>query len=264
MVFSTTIADEVLVKCGRCCCICHKFCGTSIELHHIIPEASGGQDIEDNCIPLCFDCHADVGHYNPKHPRGRKYTADELKGHRNKWYEKVAQNTGLVTNPEYVHVDRELYKRTIQILHPQLVYDFICNFDFGNQYTADLMEPFWKFEHEGCLPDFEFLDSDIESLRSSLYSRIVELAHKLAAYAGPTQLGSFRVFSADDAEVAGHIRDEDHRMAFQQQWGQRVKELNDLVPQLGELVGFQWEMHTEPFCCNPSSLASHGTSHTSL
>lgn len=28
MGFSTKVADEVLVKCGRRCCICGKFCGS--------------------------------------------------------------------------------------------------------------------------------------------------------------------------------------------------------------------------------------------
>jgi len=35
MSFSSSVSDEVLVKCGRRCCICHVFCGTKMELHHI-------------------------------------------------------------------------------------------------------------------------------------------------------------------------------------------------------------------------------------
>ena len=34
---------------------------------------------EDNCIPLCFDCHVEVKQYNPKHLKGLKYTEGELK-----------------------------------------------------------------------------------------------------------------------------------------------------------------------------------------
>ena len=29
----------------------------------------------DNAIPLCFDCHGAVQHYNDEHPRGTKYKA---------------------------------------------------------------------------------------------------------------------------------------------------------------------------------------------
>ncbi|WP_308620302.1 HNH endonuclease [uncultured Desulfovibrio sp.] len=89
MSFSHDVMDEALVSCGRTCCICKKFCGVKIEGHHIVPESKGGDDSFDNCIPLCFDCHADVEHYNNEHPRGRKYSPKELRKHRDNWYEYV-------------------------------------------------------------------------------------------------------------------------------------------------------------------------------
>ena len=60
MGFPDKVQAEALAACERCCCICHKFCGTKIELHHIKQKADGGEDTFDNCIPLCFDCHADI------------------------------------------------------------------------------------------------------------------------------------------------------------------------------------------------------------
>ena len=87
MGFSQNVANKALVKCGRHCCICKRFVGSKIELHHIKPRAEGGSDELDNCIPLCFECHAEVGSYNPNHPKGKKYTESELKGHRDRWYE---------------------------------------------------------------------------------------------------------------------------------------------------------------------------------
>ncbi|QYK04549.1 DUF4431 domain-containing protein [Shewanella zhangzhouensis] len=84
-----SVKDEVLVLCGRSCCICHGFCGTKIELHHIVEESKGGSSDLHNCIPLCFNCHADVGHYNPKHPKGTKYSESELRMHRERWYDAV-------------------------------------------------------------------------------------------------------------------------------------------------------------------------------
>lgn len=60
-----------------------------IELHHISQRAKGGNDTLDNCIPLCFDCHADVGNYNSEHPKGKKFTASELKRHRDSWFTHV-------------------------------------------------------------------------------------------------------------------------------------------------------------------------------
>jgi hypothetical protein len=57
-----------------------------MEIHHIVPSSEGGQDTEDNGIPLCFDCHADVGAYNTKHPKGRKFTPSELRKHKEQWF----------------------------------------------------------------------------------------------------------------------------------------------------------------------------------
>jgi hypothetical protein len=50
-------------------------------------RADGGSDAIDNAIPVCFDCHAEAHAYNPKHPRGRKFTATELRAHRDQWLE---------------------------------------------------------------------------------------------------------------------------------------------------------------------------------
>ena len=44
MGFSDTVAARALVASGRCCCICHKFCGTKIELHHIKQRAYEAED----------------------------------------------------------------------------------------------------------------------------------------------------------------------------------------------------------------------------
>jgi hypothetical protein len=89
MGFPQNVAEKALISCQRACSICHKFCGTKIELHHIKPSSEGGADTYENCIPLCFDCHADVRAYDPKHPKGKKYTESELKRHRDAWYAKI-------------------------------------------------------------------------------------------------------------------------------------------------------------------------------
>jgi hypothetical protein len=56
-----------------------------MELDHIIQAADDGPDTADNAIPLCFDCHAEVHAYNDRHPRGRKFSPDELRGHKEQW-----------------------------------------------------------------------------------------------------------------------------------------------------------------------------------
>ncbi len=90
MAFSKGIKEAALVAAGRRCCLCTRFKGVRLEVHHIEPESTGGGNDFDNAIPLCFDCHADVGHYNPEHPRGNRYSAAELRGHRNRLYDQIA------------------------------------------------------------------------------------------------------------------------------------------------------------------------------
>lgn len=63
-----------------------------MELHHIKAHADDGEDTFENAIPLCFDCHAIVRQYDPKHPKGIKFTVNELIMHRDSWYKKVEQS----------------------------------------------------------------------------------------------------------------------------------------------------------------------------
>lgn len=70
-----------------------------MELDHMKPQAEGGGDEIDNAIPLCFDCHAEVHAYNPNHPRGRKFTASELKAHRDQWLAICASRPEVFTEP---------------------------------------------------------------------------------------------------------------------------------------------------------------------
>ena len=85
MGFPSTVANKALLACNRHCCICHKFCGPKIELHHIRQKAKGGKDSFDNCIPLCFDCRADMGKVDPMLPKGKtirrkSYANTEING----------------------------------------------------------------------------------------------------------------------------------------------------------------------------------------
>lgn len=80
---------KCLLWCERHCCLCGKACGTDIEVAHIDPKK--GNDI-DNAIPLCYECHAKIGHYNREHPKGSKYTPQELKKRRDQIYEEYTRH----------------------------------------------------------------------------------------------------------------------------------------------------------------------------
>lgn len=110
--FPTEVKIKALLWCDRHCCLCKKTCGTDIEVAHIDQKLKAGLNKIDNAIPLCYDCHARVGRYNREHPRGNKFSSQELKARREQVYEeftrhlrppvsfKVTQNNPLRTLPD--------------------------------------------------------------------------------------------------------------------------------------------------------------------
>jgi hypothetical protein len=90
--FPPTEVMNLLVRCHRRCCICHRYCGVKIELDHIIPRREGGPDEIDNAIPVCFECHAEIHSYDDQHPRGRKFRPEELRLHREQWLKLVERS----------------------------------------------------------------------------------------------------------------------------------------------------------------------------
>ena len=86
MPFPHEIRLTALLKCQRHCCLCgeRKHTQDGMPPHHL--EAEGGSNEFENCIPLCFDCHGEVMAYNPKHPKGTRYSSEELKRRRDDFY----------------------------------------------------------------------------------------------------------------------------------------------------------------------------------
>ena len=92
MGFSRAVKEQILVDTARHCCICHRYKGVKVEVHHIKQQADGGANTYKNAIALCFDCHADAGHYNPRHPRGTKFSPTELRKAKDSWLSIVSEN----------------------------------------------------------------------------------------------------------------------------------------------------------------------------
>jgi hypothetical protein len=187
MAFSTKVKEDVLVACGRHCCICHKFCGGKIEIHHIHTRGDGGDDEFDNAIALCFDCHADMTSYDHKHPKGTKYTESELKRHRNDWYKKVTANIGIVSKGETIESDKKVYTRLIEILPWNGTILFVRENNFaGFSFERKRTDDFGKFIDQCSNPEFEFMDPDLEGLRLSLGQYIDSFMSKIARETFPT------------------------------------------------------------------------------
>ena len=92
MPFSPQIRTKVLLWCDRHCCLCKKPCGVNIEVHHIVPEESGGKSEIENAVALCFDCHSEVMRYNERHPKGNKFKPKELIARRDQVFEEFTRH----------------------------------------------------------------------------------------------------------------------------------------------------------------------------
>jgi hypothetical protein len=97
MAFNRDEVADLLKACHRRCCICHRFCGVKMETDHIVPKDDEGTDDIDNAIPVCFECHAEIHCYNVKHPRGRRFTPEELRGHKAQWLDICANKPEVFT-----------------------------------------------------------------------------------------------------------------------------------------------------------------------
>ncbi|MDK2814036.1 MAG: hypothetical protein PWQ08_1291 [Clostridiales bacterium] len=171
MGFPESVANEALTLCGRCCCICHKFCGTKIELHHIKQKAYGGEDILENCIPLCFDCHSDMGKADPKHPKGKRYSEAELKEHRDNWYKKVSGSSFCHSEEVDSTADKKLFKEISEVFTTSVRY-WLAEADIGGSHPYHTFDSFVELLHKSDDPFFEFLNVEIEKLKGSLLGSI--------------------------------------------------------------------------------------------
>jgi hypothetical protein len=103
-VFSQKDVQKLLVACHRRCCICHRFCGVKMEIDHIIPKSEQGPSTFENGIPVCFECHAEIHSYNDQHPRGRKFQPEELRQHRDQWFD-ICKNRPDVFNARFLSAE---------------------------------------------------------------------------------------------------------------------------------------------------------------
>lgn len=90
--FPPQVAEDALINSRRSCCLCHVYAGLYVNVHHIVPAAEGGPNTLDNAVVLCLKCHGEVGHYNPMHPIGRKFTHSEVRRLRDAWWEWCKSN----------------------------------------------------------------------------------------------------------------------------------------------------------------------------
>ncbi|MCA9178399.1 MAG: HNH endonuclease [Planctomycetales bacterium] len=218
MPFPPIVKEDALVACGRHCCICHKFCGIKMEVHHIREESDGGDNTTDNAIPLCFDCHADMRSYDHKHPKGNKYTERELKRHRDNWCAKVAGNIGIANRQEVIETDKEIYQLLCDLLPWNGGISFIRNKNFaGWSFPLSQLDDLHRFEHQCANPTFEFLDPDLEGQRCELAVLIERFTMTISVETFPTATAGVNAvpeeWEFDQPERFERVVNELHRTA---------------------------------------------------
>ena len=86
MGFTERIRNQAKYKSAHRCCVCHK---PFVEVHHLVPQAEGGNDSLENAAPLCASCHDLYG----GNPEKRK----SLRQMRDYWWGLMEERRGRVT-----------------------------------------------------------------------------------------------------------------------------------------------------------------------
>jgi hypothetical protein len=148
-------------------------------------EEAGGPDTLDNCIPVCFDCHADMRSYDFKHPKGSKYSERELRGHRDRWFALVAAGGRAEIDARIIARDRRVYSAfTEQIKYdPTIVY--FKHHGFEASFDLDILEPFHRYEYYCDDPNNQFVDVELEKLRGGFLNAANRLCSLLALNTWP-------------------------------------------------------------------------------
>jgi len=178
--FNRKDIDQLLADCKRRCCICQRFCGVKIETDHIIPKSDGGDDSIENLIPVCFECHAEIHSYNPKHPRGRKFTPEELKLHKKKWLEICEKKPEI-----FLTAIRDTDVGPLQSLIDELEFNLMA-LDSENIFRTPscmLMEE--QFQRATRLGAISLIDDNLKKLIQYAYIKIKSINQCILGYNDP-------------------------------------------------------------------------------
>jgi len=116
-----------------------------MELAHIEQRSETCDDGVENAIPVCFECHAEIGLYNPKHPRGRRFSPAELRLHRDQRLQTCREHPEVLLDAPVVS-DAGTIER--------LIHELEFNLDIASQSgTKEVGCPFEVTQFERAITD---------------------------------------------------------------------------------------------------------------
>ncbi len=221
MPFSESVKLQVKKKAHFQCCLCHTL---GVEIHHIVAQAEGGEDTEDNAAPLCPSCHEAYG----ANPQKRKFVRET----RDFWYEICAQRYA---------GDKELLDRIsarVESMASKQDLEEAVNRLLGfNQVAAHALseddeEPLERRS------ELEILETLEELFDKIWYDRHQVLMHRRAE--GKTEIDATLLKTAQDAatRVEQTYGAENLGPWTDFQWGM----LNGKLSALRWVIGYEWDM----------------------
>jgi hypothetical protein len=158
--FTESLKKRVRLKAHFRCCLCQ---AVLVEIHHIIPQAEGGSDEEDNAAPLCGSCHEIFG----ANPTKRKFIVEA----RDAWYDICAKRYAPDSNAIADIIEAVLREQLAKLL-PQLASESIHRPADGDAAFADLVEDTrrWLKDRDVLLQRQSHATSTDRNARGLLYS----------------------------------------------------------------------------------------------
>jgi hypothetical protein len=106
--------------------------------------------------------------YDDKHPKGTKYRPEELRLHRDRWFDKVSGARPTDYTEEHRDLDRALFRRIFALLTRDGPIAFLSNHHFAAPFEYGVLGRFQEFDATNEDPSWEFLDPTLDATRATL------------------------------------------------------------------------------------------------
>jgi hypothetical protein len=136
--------------------------------------------------------------YDAKHPKGTKYSPEELSQHRDRWYAKVADGGGIEAVAEHRVVDQAVFASLQEQVPYYPAFDYLRGRNFaGFSFERVSLEPFFRYAHYSDRVEYEFIDAELESARGEFATAVRHFTELIALNTWPTHLDGYSAVPAE-------------------------------------------------------------------